>query len=85
VLAIEPRGDDGGDEELRAVGVGAGVGHREETRLGVAQLEAESEGDPTSVTVIVGDRAFADSLLVSELLAVDRLATGAVVVCKCIA
>jgi hypothetical protein len=33
----------------------------------------------------VGDRAFADSLLVSELLAVDRLATGAVVVCKCIA
>jgi hypothetical protein len=51
----------------------------------VAQLEAESEGDPTSVTVIVGDRAFADSLLVSELLAVDRLATGAVVVCKCIA
>jgi len=29
----------GGDEELRAVGVGTGVGHGEETRLGVSLLE----------------------------------------------
>ena len=28
VLAVEPRGDDGGDEELGAVGVWAGVCHR---------------------------------------------------------
>ena len=39
VLAIQPRGDDGGDEELRAVGVGAGIGHREEAGLGVSELE----------------------------------------------
>jgi len=39
VLAVEPAGDDGGDEELGAVGVGAGVGHRQEPRLGVLQLE----------------------------------------------
>ena len=29
VFAVEPVGDDVGDEELAAVGVGAGVGHRE--------------------------------------------------------
>jgi len=28
-----------GDEELRAVGVGAGVGHGQETGFGVSQLE----------------------------------------------
>jgi hypothetical protein len=39
VAAIEPRGDDGGDEELGAVGVGASVSHGEQTRLGVLQLE----------------------------------------------
>ena len=30
VLAVEPSSLHGGDEELRAVGVGAGVGHGEE-------------------------------------------------------
>ena len=39
VAAIEPRGDDSGDEELRAVGVGAGVGHGEEEGLVVGELE----------------------------------------------
>ena len=29
MLSVEPRGLHGGDEELRAVGVGAGVGHGE--------------------------------------------------------
>ena len=33
------RGDNGSNEELRAVGVLAGVGHREQTRLGVLELE----------------------------------------------
>lgn len=56
VLAVEPRGDDGGDEELRAVGVGAGVGHGKKTGLGVRELE----------------------VLVFELGAVDRLASGTV-------
>ena len=39
VLAIEPGGDDGGDEELRTVGVAAGVGHAEQAFLGVLQFE----------------------------------------------
>ena len=43
VLAIEPRGDNGGDEELGSVGVGSGVGGREESGLGVLELEAERE------------------------------------------
>ena len=33
------RGDGGGDEELGTVGVLTGVGHGEETLLGVAELE----------------------------------------------
>jgi hypothetical protein len=36
---VEPASDDGGDEELRAIGVFAGVGHAEKTGLGVLQLE----------------------------------------------
>lgn len=39
VAAVEPLGLDGGDEELRAVGVGPGVGHAEEEGLGVLELE----------------------------------------------
>lgn len=31
VLAVEPGGLDGAEEELRAVGVGAGVGHGQHT------------------------------------------------------
>ena len=39
VRAIEPRRNDSGDEELRAVGVLASVGHGEHTGLGVLELE----------------------------------------------
>jgi len=56
VLAIEPAGDDGGDEELGTVGVLSGVGHGKETGLGVAELE----------------------VLILELLAIDGLATSAI-------
>lgn len=79
VAAVQPRGHDGGDEELGAVAVsrllariqheaqlgatweddirvGAGVGHGQQTRAGVLDLE----------------------VLIGELLAVDGLATSAV-------
>jgi len=39
VLAVQPRGDDGCDEELGAVGIWAGIGHGEKTWLGVLDLE----------------------------------------------
>jgi hypothetical protein len=39
MLAVEPVGDGGGDEELRAVGVLASVRHGEQARFGVLQLE----------------------------------------------
>lgn len=39
VLSVEPGGDDGGNEELRAVGVRASVGHGEEVRPVVLELE----------------------------------------------
>jgi len=39
VLAIEPTSNDGGDEELGSIGVGAGIGHGEHVWLLVLQLE----------------------------------------------
>jgi hypothetical protein len=39
VLAIKPGSDDRGDEELRAVGVAASVGHAEQALLCVLELE----------------------------------------------
>jgi hypothetical protein len=39
VLAVQPGGDNGSDEELRTVGVGPGVGHGEEERSVVSELE----------------------------------------------
>jgi len=39
VLAIQPRSNDGGDEELGTVGVGTGIGHGQETGSGVSFLE----------------------------------------------
>jgi len=56
VLAIQPGGNDGGDEELRAVGVGTSIGHGQHAGLGVSFLK----------------------VLIRKLLAVDRLATGAI-------
>merc|ERR1711879_967243 len=56
VAAVEPRGDDGGDEELGAVGVGAGVGHGEEERLVVGELE-----------VLVGELLAVDGLSTSAV------------------
>jgi hypothetical protein len=56
VAAVEPRGDNGGDEELRAVGVGAGVGHGEEEGAFVGELE-----------VLVGELFAVDGLAAGAL------------------
>lgn len=58
VLAVQPGGNDGGDEELGSVGVGSSVGHGEQEGLVVPQLE----------------------VLIGELVSVDGLSTGTVVV-----
>ena len=39
MLTIKPAGWDSGDEELRAIGVLSGIGHREESRFGMFYLE----------------------------------------------
>ena len=44
VLAIEPRGGNSAEEELGAVGVGAGVGHGEDARAVVLNISCEEEG-----------------------------------------
>jgi hypothetical protein len=56
VAAIEPGGDDGGDEELRAVGVGTSVGHGEETGASVLQGE-----------VLIGELLAVDGLATSAV------------------
>lgn len=43
MLAIQPAGNDGGDEELTAVGVRSSVGGGEKSGLGVLELEADGE------------------------------------------
>lgn len=58
MLVIEPCRLHGADEELRSVGVGASVGHRQDAGAGVLQAE----------------------VLIGELVAVDGLASSAVVV-----
>jgi len=57
VLSIQPGGLDGGDEELRSVGILTSIGHGQKTRASVAKLE----------------------VLIGETVAIDRLATGSVV------
>ena len=58
VAAVEPGGHDGGDEELRAVRVGARVGHRQHEGLFVGQLE-----------VLVGEFFAVDGFAAGALLA----------------
>jgi len=60
VLVIQPSGLHGTDEELGSVGVGASVGHRQNSGAGVLQTE----------------------VLIGELVAIDGLASSAVVVGK---
>jgi hypothetical protein len=62
VLAIEPRGDDGGDEELGSVGVGSSVGRGEKSSLGVLELEVL-----VGELLTVCERRGAESALSSEV------------------
>lgn len=81
VGTIEPRGDDGGDEELGSVGVLSSVGHGKETGLGVLKVEvfisellsvnglstgAVALGEVTSLQHEVGDDTVEARALVSE-------------------
>ncbi len=79
VRAVEPRGDDGGDEELRAVGVLARVRHREQEGLVVLDLEIliwrYACQSTTALQQGIAERT-------SELLAIDGLATGAIALGK---
>ena len=73
--AVEPGRNDRGDEELGAVGVLASVGHREDTGLGVLQLEVLIWIVPISTS---NRQRRITATLTLELLAVDRLSTGTV-------
>jgi hypothetical protein len=83
VATVQPRGNNGGDEELGAVGVGAGVGHGEQTRLVVLQLEvligelltvdglaasAVTTGEVTTLEHELGDDTVERGALVAEAL-----------------
>jgi len=84
VLAIEPAGDDSGDEELTAVGVGTSVGHGKKSGLGVTHLEvlilelvaidglttsAVATSEITTLKHEVGDHTVERAALVAEGLA----------------
>jgi len=83
VAAIEPLSLDSGDEELRAVGVGASVGHGQQVGLGVLLLEvlvgellavdglatsAVTTGEVTALEHELGDNAVEGRALVAEAL-----------------
>jgi hypothetical protein len=83
VASVEPRGDDSGDEELGAVGVGAGVGHGQQTGLVVLKGEvligellavdglatsAVATGEVTTLEHELGDDTVERRALVTEAL-----------------
>lgn len=83
MLAVEPGAGDGGHEELGAVGVGAGVGHGQETGSGVLGLEVligelgavdglsagtVVSGEVTALQHELGDNSVEDGVGVAEAL-----------------
>jgi hypothetical protein len=84
VLAVEPRGLDGAEEELGAVGARAGVGHGQDAGAGVLELEvlirelgavdglaagASAVGEVAALDHEVGDDAVERGALVVQRLA----------------
>ena len=95
MLAVEPRSGNRAEEELRAVGVGAGIGHAQHAGAGVLELEilvgellpvdrfsagAVVVGEVTALTHELGDHAVERRALVAESLLAG--AEGAEVLCR---
>lgn len=83
MLSVEPASHNRGDEELRSVGVGSSIGHREQSGLGVLELEvlvlellsidgfsssAVFVGEVTSLNHKLRDDSVEGAALVSEAL-----------------
>ena len=73
MLAIQPRCLGGAQEELGAVGAGSSVGHGEDT---CKVLSSTAEWSNHALLTRAG--VLQSEVLISELLAIDGLATGAV-------
>ncbi len=76
VLAVQPLGLHGGQEELGAVGVGASVGHGQEARASVLQLKVLHMNRNLQRRAELG--VAVPTYLISELGAVDALTTSAI-------
>lgn len=70
VLAVEPFGRDGGDEELASVRVGSGVGHRE--HAGGTVLQAEVLVGEQAGGALVVDGVTAGTVLILEVSALEH-------------
>lgn len=85
VLAIEPRGYDGGDEELRAIAVPLSAWVQDEMAPSMHKHKSRARGRDLRVGTGVGHGeqegavVLALEVLVAELLAVDGLATSALI------
>jgi len=66
MLAIEPTGGHGRDEELRAVGVGASIGHREQIRAVVLQ------GEVLIVEPVAKDRLATSAIVLGEVATLEH-------------
>lgn len=79
VTVVQPRSFDSRDEELRAVGVGSGVGHAHDAGSGVL------EGEVLVLKLVAVDRLAASAIVVGEIAALahevgdDAVECGALV------
>jgi hypothetical protein len=66
VLAIQPSSLNGGNEELRSIGVLTSIGHRQETRTSVTKLEV------LICETIAIDRLATSSITIGEVTTLDH-------------